>query len=81
MSKNSKINFACRSEHSMSPHKFLTKRTFYVASVKKTKICPVNSHMFIQKFVFFYRTQKIFFFSKNLYMNIVCPDVHEKNLF
>jgi hypothetical protein len=76
MSKNKKN--ACCSGHSMSPHKFLTKRIFYVASVKKTKICPVNSHMFIYKFVFLYGTQKLFFLFENLYVNIICLDVHAK---
>jgi hypothetical protein len=65
----------------MYPHKFLTKNIFYVASVKKIKICPVNSHMFIHKFDFFIRDTKKFFLSKNWRVNIVCPDIYEKNLF
>jgi hypothetical protein len=52
-----------------------------VASVKKTKIYPVNSHMYIQNLSFLYRTQKMFFFSKIFCMNIVCLDVHEIFLF
>jgi hypothetical protein len=58
MLKNSKINFTCRSRRLISPHKFLTKKNILCDIGKKEKICPVNSHMFIYKFVFFIYDKK-----------------------
>jgi hypothetical protein len=68
MLKNSKINFTCRSRHLISPHKFLTKKNILCDIGKKEKICPVNSHMFIYKFVFFiYDTKNVLSFWKFAY--------------
>jgi hypothetical protein len=50
------------------------KVTFYVASGKKTKICPVNSHMLIHKFVLFIpETKNVLFYE---FFLRVCPDVY-----
>jgi hypothetical protein len=51
-----KINFACKSGHSILAHKFLTTKNILYGISKKKKICPMNSDMFIHKFVFLYRT-------------------------
>jgi hypothetical protein len=70
------INFACKSGYSMFPHKFLTKKNILCGIGKKTKIYPMNSYMFIHKFVFFIWGTKNVLFFENMCVQIVCSDVH-----
>jgi hypothetical protein len=80
MSKNSKINFACRSGHSMSSHKFLTKKNILCGIGEKDKNISYKVICSYTNLSFYRGHKKCSFLSENLCMNITYPDVHAKKI-